>query len=203
MSRKYRRGKKRKRRRENDVFLMGIVIVMFTAFLLEYNSENLLKSLIEGAILILLVFIIYAGVQKVYIRIKKKRVFDNLVSLEQMKRMDPYEFEEFVALLFASEGYESQITQKSGDHGIDTFLFKKGMRYAIQSKRYKHNVSPKEVRDFLGSITALGIKKGFFVTTSSFSKQTKEWVSKNKVPIELIDGPALLKRVHRMRGGRG
>jgi len=80
------------------------------------------------------------------------------------------------------------------DRGIDIIAEKDGKKTFVQCKRME-KVIPDDVRAFWGSITDL-IKKregegGIFVTTGSFTEESKEFV-KDK-PIELVDGLKLEK----------
>lgn len=38
--------------------------------------------------------------------------------------MTPEEFERYVACIFESKGYKTEVTRYSGDYGVDVFAFK-------------------------------------------------------------------------------
>lgn len=52
--------------------------------------------------------------------------------LSYWKALDPYEFEREVGELFSDCGYETKVTKKTGDNGVDVIATKDGKRYAIQ-----------------------------------------------------------------------
>jgi restriction system protein len=115
------------------------------------------------------------------------------------------EFERFVGYLYQQEGYEVWTTSRTGDHGVDLFLTKAQRSYVVQCKQYapSHKVQPKEARDLGGVMLREKADYAFFVTTSTFTNQTKEWA--NTVPMMLIEGPQLLEmatRVHRRTMGQ-
>lgn len=48
-----------------------------------------------------------------------------------------------------------------------------------------------ELQKFVGALAGQGAKKGIFITTSSFTKEAKEYAPKNDTKIVLIDGEEL------------
>ena len=119
--------------------------------------------------------------------------------LQNLRNMDPYKFEEVVAELLSAMGYgKSQVTQKSGDGGIDGFVNqdKLGLdRILFQTKRYNedNSVTAREVRDFVGTLELNGVDKGIFITTSKFPKNTDEILKRTPKNIILINGTKLAK----------
>jgi len=111
---------------------------------------------------------------------------------EQMKGMPPIEFERYVLDYFRTLAYVARGTPSCGDGGIDGIVEKNGERAYVQCKRWSSNVGVKEVREFLGVITKAGVR-GYFVTTSGFVKQAREFAEGTDV--ELIDGEDLSRRI--------
>ena len=66
-------------------------------------------------------------------------------------------------------------------------------RVYVQAKRYgpKQPVGRPDVQGFVGSLVGLGATKGVFVTTSSFSHDTLEYVRHLSQRVILIDGEKL------------
>lgn len=50
--------------------------------------------------------------------------------------MTPEEFERYVACIFESKGYKTEVTRYSGDYGVDVFAFKGKEKIAIQVKKF-------------------------------------------------------------------
>ncbi len=122
---------------------------------------------------------------------RTKKWLEEHKTLEEWKKVDGRKFEEIVAIIFEKLGYKTKIRV---DRGIDIIAEKDGKKTFVQCKRME-KVIPDDVRAFWGSITDL-IKKregegGIFVTTGSFTEESKEFV-KDK-PIELVDGLKLEK----------
>ena len=119
------------------------------------------------------------------------RLFRAILNLD-LCQIDPLEFERFLQLTFEIFGFTATLTPASGDHGIDIKLVSpSGSLCVVQCKRYRLDqcVSPKEVREFLGALIFFKADFGFFVTTSYFTDQCKEF-STNQ-PIFLVDQPLL------------
>ena len=106
--------------------------------------------------------------------------------------IDPWEFENEIALLFERQGYSAKVTKGSGDGGIDILLNKKGRKGVVQCKRYKAKVGPGPVRDLYGTMMAGNYEFGYLACPSGFSDSAYEF-SKGK-NIKLIG----LKRIMEM-----
>lgn len=120
---------------------------------------------------------------------------------KKLLNMNPYDFEKLSGVLLREAGFSRlQITQKSGDGGIDGYGYLNindfiSFKIAFQCKRYQNNVTSKEIRDFRGSMES-DIKNGIFITTSDFTKDAKEEaVAKGKQHIDLINGDRLVEKL--------
>ena len=61
----------------------------------------------------------------------------------------------------------------------------------IQAKRWENNVAPGEIQKFVGALHGKKANKGVFITTSSFSKNAREYASNVGTNVILIDGNQL------------
>nr|WP_243136862.1 restriction endonuclease [Alkaliphilus serpentinus] len=91
----------------------------------------------------------------------------------------------------------SQVLGKSGDEGIDGVIKEDKLGFDkiyIQAKRWdtEKTVGRPELQKFVGALTGQGASKGAFITTASFTKEAKEYVSEQHAcKIVLIDGKSL------------
>lgn len=111
--------------------------------------------------------------------------------------MNPYNFEALVIqiLVLINEAPYGEVTKKSGDGGIDGFLYKTPLKHGeipIQIKRFSDNnlVGEQEIRDFIGAWSEKHNNGAYFVTTSDFTNKAK-LKSENR-GITLIDGNQLV-----------
>jgi Holliday junction resolvasome RuvABC ATP-dependent DNA helicase subunit len=108
-----------------------------------------------------------------------------------------HEFEYAVKVLLTEMGFEAELTEVTGDGGIDIIakLDKPfvGGRYLFQCKRYSDGnmVGASEVRDFYGAVMADRAIKGIFITTSDFTSQAKEFAAQSG--LELVNLPKLMQ----------
>jgi restriction system protein len=104
--------------------------------------------------------------------------------------ISPFEFEDLVATLFNRMGYETEVTSKTGDYGIDIIAKDENDVIAIQTKKYAtgNNVGNRDVQRLLGAMQLRHVKanKAILITTSDFTLQAVEQAK--ETPIELWDG---------------
>ena len=133
-----------------------------------------------------------------------KQIKEQLVSdlLDQMKEMDPHDFEGLVLDVLAAMGYGGGSRQamqgvpRGPDGGIDGKINedKLGLdQIYMQAKRYSENsVSSEKVQAFVGAMTSGGCRKGVFVTTSKFTADAMRFAESIRDPrLVLVDGDKL------------
>lgn len=113
-------------------------------------------------------------------------------------------FERLVIDLLIKMGYggsreeAGQATKKTADGGIDGIINEDRLgldSIYIQAKRWKDTmVGRPEIQKFSGALDTPGATKGIFITTSTFTKEAKEYAKNiNNKKIVLIDGSQLAK----------
>lgn len=124
--------------------------------------------------------------------------------LQKTLEQSPYFFEHLVVDLLVKMGYggsfanSAQVTQYVHDDGIDGIIFedKLGLdKIYIQAKRYKldNTVGKPHIQQFSGALDEQKATKGVFITTSTYSKEAKQYVEKLNKKIVLIDGQELAR----------
>jgi restriction system protein len=85
---------------------------------------------------------------------------------------------------------------RSGDEGIDGIIKEDPLGLDIiylQAKRWEGTVGRPEIQKFAGALQGQRARKGIFITTSSFSTDATDYVSRIDTKIILIDGARLSK----------
>jgi restriction system protein len=122
--------------------------------------------------------------------------------LEKIRSSTPAFFEQLVLDLLVVMGYGGSRAEastrvgRSGDGGIDGIIKedKLGLdAIYIQAKRWEATVGPATVREFAGSLDGVRARKGVLITTSSFSKDAVDYVTRIDKKIVLIDGEELAR----------
>jgi restriction system protein len=120
--------------------------------------------------------------------------------LERIKKCSPSFFEELVVDLIVAMGYggsrsdAGQAVGKAGDGGIDGVVKEDPLGLDViylQAKRWENVVGRPEVQKFAGALQGQKAKKGILLTTSSFTKEARDFASFIDSKIVLIDGSQL------------
>ena len=120
--------------------------------------------------------------------------------LKRLKSYSPNEFEDFV-LEFLKKIENSDIgsvSARTRDGGIDGYIRIGTLGLAdvlFQAKRWQSTVGRPEIQKFVGALHSQKAPHGVFVTTSSFSKDAKEYVNGLEKKVILIDGEEIVKLV--------
>lgn len=135
-----------------------------------------------------------------------EQAFDNIERdliedvLEKVKHQSPAFFEHLVVDLLVKMGYggsfenSAQVTQYTNDNGIDGIIYedKLGLdKIYVQAKRWENQVSRPKIQEFAGALVGQNANKGVFITTSTYSKEARQYVQGIQQKIVLIDGREL------------
>ena len=118
--------------------------------------------------------------------------------LERLRTMSPEDFELFSKRLLEALNFtEVHVTARTRDGGIDGHgKLRQGIvniNAAYQSKRWQTPIPRPEIDEFRGAITG-EFDQGIFITTSSFSAESKKaGFKRGAVPIILIDGQRIVE----------
>ncbi|RME85486.1 MAG: restriction endonuclease [Caldilineae bacterium] len=122
--------------------------------------------------------------------------------LERVRGATPAFFERLVVRLLVSMGYggglmqAAQVVGGSGDEGIDGVINedKLGLDVIyIQAKQWTNSVGRPEVQKFVGALHGKRAKKGVFITSSEFTREAKDYVSRLEPRVVLIDGKTMAR----------
>jgi len=130
------------------------------------------------------------------------RLRDSLAQeiLLQVKSASPSLFEKLVVELLLKMGYggsrqdAGRAIGRSGDEGIDGIIKEDRLGLDIiyiQAKRWEATVGRPEVQKFAGALQGQRARKGIMITTSSFSSEAQDYVSKIDNKIVLMNGDEL------------
>ena len=123
--------------------------------------------------------------------------------LENIYNNDPFFFEKLVVDLLLKMGYgefredAGFVTSPTNDEGLDGIINqdKLGLdKIGIQAKRYdqSHKITRPTIQGFAGALLGKGLKRGVFITTSSFTNNAVDFVdNQSNLTITLIDGEEL------------
>ncbi len=174
-------ARKRKRGLQAEVWLVGLIFALGTAFSYPYASAAV-------AFVVLASWFLYRFLAK------RKRLSTYDISL--VDSMDGGQFEEYVAELFSKLGYKSTATKKSRDFGVDVVARRGGERVAIQAKRYGRPVNLKAIQEVVAGMHKYDCNKAMVVTNNYFTPSAYELA--NATGCELVDRDGLVKLIQRV-----
>lgn len=117
--------------------------------------------------------------------------------LDQIKEMSPAFFERLVVDVLVAMGYGGErrdagrAVGQSGDGGIDGVIDEDPLGLDIiylQAKRWEGVVGRPEIQKFAGALQGKRAKKGVFITTSTFSRDARNYAGFIDSRLILIDG---------------
>jgi restriction system protein len=122
--------------------------------------------------------------------------------LSSIRGCDPSLFEKIVVELLVKMGYggsrkdAGRAIGRSGDEGIDGIIKEDHLgldNIYIQAKRWEATIGRAEIQKFAGALQGQRARKGIFITTSDFTRDALDFVSRIDSKIILIDGATLAK----------
>lgn len=135
--------------------------------------------------------------ERAYKDLRKKTETELLATTLQAS---PRFFERLVVELLVKMGYGGSLEDagralgRSHDGGVDGMIKEDPLGLDViyvQAKRWQNTVGRPEVQGFAGTLEGERARKGVFITTSTFSKEAREYVARIDKKIVLIDGAQL------------
>ena len=136
-------------------------------------------------------------IQAAFVELQEKLIADLRAKLATT---DPFRFEKIVLNLLKAMGYggphegAAQVTQKTGDHGVDGFINEDRLGLDViyvQAKRWKNNIGRVEIQNFVGALAGKKANKGIFITTSDFHDNAHDYAAGLHQKVILVDGRRL------------
>lgn len=126
---------------------------------------------------------------------RKRELVDSQTGLESLRNVSWKHFEWMVGEAYRRMGYAVDDSLGSGaDGGIDLTLRKTGETTIVQCKQWKViSVGAPVVRELYGLLAHHGAARAIIVTSGRFTKEAQAFAAGK--PIDLVDGPALLRLV--------
>jgi HJR/Mrr/RecB family endonuclease len=98
---------------------------------------------------------------------EEKRI--RALELADVDNMGGIEFEHYASKLLTNREFRVEVTQPSGDLGVDIIAEKDGLKYAIQVKRQTNPVSRRAVSDAVAGKAHYGCNAAMVITNSQFT----------------------------------
>ncbi|WP_414853245.1 restriction endonuclease [Brevibacillus sp. IT-7CA2] len=113
--------------------------------------------------------------------------------IREIDTMDGLQFEQYLGLLFRSQGYKVEVTRAAGDYGADLIIQKDGKKIAVQAKRYSKNVGIEAVQQAQASIAHYKAHEAWVVSNRDYTDAARNLATSNKV--RLINREKLIEMI--------
>lgn len=118
-------------------------------------------------------------------------------SADVFARIEWRRFEAVVEALFTQAGFQTRSQSHGADGGVDIWLHSRHAEGPVSVVQCKHwqgrPVGVKELREFLGVMTAHRLERGTYATSSRFTAEAQSFAQANR--IHTLDGQGLLKLI--------
>lgn len=186
------------------------ILLIFIIFLIFYNCDDIklscFFSFFPVAIYITLRDILCIP-KDTEIDKKYKQYQDDIKSFEYWTILYPkkkvasywyslngYEFEKSLTEVYRANGYETFITSKSGDGGVDIIIWNKNKtKTYIQCKAYKGKAGVSIIRELYGVMVNDKVENGVVACLGGFTSGAKEFAQNKN--ISLIDVNDIIKMI--------
>ncbi len=133
-------------------------------------------------------------------KVEFDRQRERILSLEEkLDRLDWFQFEKMVAMLYCSRG--CQVERRGGakpDGGIDVVVQSGESRFAVQCKFWKvREVGVRQVRELMGALQDERIAKGVIFSIKGFTDPARELAGRNG--IELLGKSEIVQMLNEAR----
>lgn len=114
---------------------------------------------------------------------------------EEWYKMTDRDFEFEIGKVYSRHGYQTHVTKRSGDGGVDVIAKKDNETIYIQCKHYAPNthLGAPELQAFWGCCSGNGISKGVMVCTSSLAKDARAFANKLKGKLVIVGMKELME----------
>ncbi len=151
---------------------------------LLYSGKTISLSFFLIALLIaFIVYCIYwSGLfnKSPYQQFSRYEITKNKTSWAQQEwwwSLDGWQFEQEVAKIFISNGYNATVTRATGDGGVDIILEKDGFRSIVQCKHHNNPVGPNDARALWGCKDDFQADEVILIASSGITKGAADYIN--------------------------
>lgn len=150
--------------------IVGMYFILFSRFSVKSLSLGMIGELLE----------VYTPERLQALLCKNERTHTHIT--RDFDNMDGHQFEEFCANILRKNSFKDvEVTQGSGDQGIDIIAYKDGIKYGIQCKCYTQDIGNKAVQEAFSGKKYYDCHVAAVLTNRYFTQSAKELSAKNGV----------------------
>ena len=108
---------------------------------------------------------------------------------------DGHDYEVWVAAKLRQFGWTAEVTQGSGDQGVDVIASIEELSVAIQCKRYSGSVGNKAVQEVMAGMMHYGLDHAVIISTGKYTKSATDLAETGKVHLLTHNDIPLLRNI--------
>ena len=181
-------------------FVLGLLLFASTIVLITAIGFNWFTIFTLGLAIIVLILGIITAIKYQKKRKRKKKIKQRLnnLNVEEIDRLLPYEFEDWLTDFLNENGFNAEHTKYSGDFGADIIAIRRGIKYAISCKKYSNGLGIRSVQEIIAAMDYYNADIGWVVSTAPyFTSQAYELAKTRHVKLfaknELLEKLSELK----------
>lgn len=153
-----------------EPFLIGLVLLATVYVLLRVSSASdwFVVRPIDGFLDGLSVSRLLSG------GVPKAEIGDERLTLRDLYRPDPYEFEYLVAEWLEGEGWDTEVQRASRDHGADILASQGTETILVEVKQKEGKVSSPVIQKARGALARFGASRAMVVNPGGFTDPARE-----------------------------
>lgn len=154
-------------------------MIRYVLFISALGGWYVTKSLKGAAITFAIGMIVILLIKTLQsVRFNKRMKSSGIVDIDQMTGS---RFEEYIGVLFSSQGYGVKHTSATGDYGADLILKKGQDLIVVQAKRYTNSVGIAAVQEVIPAVKMYNANAAWVVSNSYYTKAAMTLAKSNHV----------------------
>ncbi|WP_159887556.1 restriction endonuclease [Paenibacillus puerhi] len=149
--------------------MMAIVVfLVFNYVIIGKYAGSMIGGVWLSPLLIVLVFVMAAGLGIYLANIKMKMERANIHEIDKMSGST---FERYLERFFKKRGWQVKRTGGQGDYGADLILTSASKKVVVQAKRWQKNVGYEAIQQVYTSKDVYKCNEAWVITNSGFTEQ--------------------------------
>lgn len=166
------------------IILNLIILILFLSTVIDNKSIDIWQLI---SLILIMLFINWFLIWKKWktINIKFTHEYDDIKTVEEMKKLHWREFEKFIEYIFRKKWFNAKARSWRNDWWIDVDAYLNWKRYVIQCKKWNtYYVRVQDIREFYWAVMSTSKEAiWIFITTSHLSKEAKAFAYNNDIRI--------------------
>lgn len=181
-------------------FVIGLLLLVSTIILITAIGFNWFTIFTLGLAIIVLILGIIMAIKYQKKRKRKKIVKQRLINInvEEIDKLLPYEFEDWLTTFLNENGFNAEHTKYSGDFGADIIATREGIKYAISCKKYSDGLGVRAVQEIIAAMDYYDADIGWVVSTAPYFTSQAYELAKTR-HVKLFTKNELLEKLSELK----